>query len=98
MPTGVMWIGWVLDQMDFGGKWRNWIKICITSPLFSIMVNGSPNGFFKGGRGLRQGDPVSPYLFIVVANLLGRMMAKAESVGLVQTFSPNDVDPSILFI
>lgn len=31
------YVDWVLDQMGFGKKWRNWIKICITSPSFSIM-------------------------------------------------------------
>lgn len=42
------------------------------------MVNGSPTGFFRSSRGLRQGDPLSPYLFIMVSNVLNSMIAKAE--------------------
>lgn len=57
-----------------------------------------PKGFFKGGRGLRQGDLLSPYLLIMVADLLGRMMIKVNSVGLVQSFYPNGGGLSVLFI
>lgn len=63
-----------------------------------VLVNGIPKGFFKGGRGLRQGDLLSPYLFIMVINLLGRMMFKANRVGLVQSFCPNNGDLSDPFI
>lgn len=63
------------------------MKICVLSPSFSVLVNRHPKGFFKGRRGLRQDDPLSPYLFIIVANLLGCMAAKAEMVGLVHGFS-----------
>lgn len=45
-----------------------------------------PKGFFKCNHGLRQGDPLSPYLIIIIADLLERMVAKAKSVGLVQDF------------
>lgn len=44
------YVDWVLDQMGFGGKWRNWMKICISSPSFSILVNGCPKVFSKAGK------------------------------------------------
>lgn len=92
------YVDWILNQMGFCKKWRNWMKICITTPLFSILVNGSPKGFFKGNRGLRHANPLSPFIFIMVADLLGRMMSKAESVGLLEAFSLNEVGPKIPFI
>lgn len=62
------------------------MKISILSPTFSILINGYSRGFFKGSRGFRHGDPLSPYLFIIVADLLARMVAKVEFVGLVKGF------------
>nr|GFA57399.1 RNA-directed DNA polymerase, eukaryota, reverse transcriptase zinc-binding domain protein [Tanacetum cinerariifolium] len=53
-----------------------WIMVCITTDSFSINVNGSPYGFIKGARGLRQGDPISSYLFTLVMEVLNLLMKK----------------------
>jgi hypothetical protein len=54
----------ILEKLGFSSTWISWIRICISTP-FSILLNGSPFGFISLGRGLRQGDPLSSFLFIL---------------------------------
>ena len=73
----------VLQRMGFGNVWRWWIWGCLTSTEMSIMVNGSPTKPFHMERGLRQGDPLSPFLFVLVAKVLNHIISRAEEKNLI---------------
>ena len=65
---------YMLQRCDFSEKWRKWIRYCISTVKFSILINGSPSDFFGSSRGLRQGDPLSPLLFDIVMEALSRLL------------------------
>ncbi|GKF15214.1 RNA-directed DNA polymerase, eukaryota, reverse transcriptase zinc-binding domain protein, partial [Tanacetum coccineum] len=72
----------VLQFMGFGQLWISWIRGCLFSARTSILVNGSPSREFSLHRGLRQGDPLSPFLFILVMEGLSVAIKDAIYVGL----------------
>ena len=77
---------YLLNGMGFGLKWRGWIKACITIVQFSILVNGSMTGFFGSSRGLRQGDMLSPLLFLLIMEVLSWILKKTVDSGLLHGF------------
>ena len=55
---------------------------CVTTPNFAILINGSPTSFFRSSRGLRQGCPLSPLLFLLIIEGLNKLIIKAREDGL----------------
>lgn len=97
----------MLSNFGFGSKWINWMKECVSTARISILVNGSPTPEFSPQRGLRQGEPLSPFLFNIVAEGLNILLSRAVQIGLIKgaTLGSNDIiithlqfaDDTILF-
>ena len=77
----------VLERKGFSVKCRSWMKGCLSSMSFVVLVNGNAKGWIKAPRGLRQDDPLSSFLFTIVADALRRMMIRAEERGLLEGFT-----------
>ncbi|KAM0044310.1 putative RNA-directed DNA polymerase [Helianthus debilis subsp. tardiflorus] len=73
-----------MGQMGFPGRWCSWIKGILESARSSVLVNGSPTFEFQCHKGLRQGDPISPFLFLMVMEVLSCLVDKA---GILNIFS-----------
>ncbi|XP_026384912.1 uncharacterized protein LOC113280511 [Papaver somniferum] len=71
----------VLIAMGFGTRWRTWIQGCLSRVPFSVLVNGSVCGKFVSEKGIRQGDPLSLFLFLLVSEILAFMFEKATVKG-----------------
>lgn len=54
----------------------HWVKLCITTPSFSVQFNGELGGYFQSSRGLRQGCSLSPYLFVLCMNVISHKIDK----------------------
>jgi hypothetical protein len=87
----------MMIKMGFAEGWLKWMRACIFESSMSVLVNGSPTNYFKVGRGLRQGDPLSPFLFLIVAEGLAGMIRRAVQIGKFKGFQVNpDVQFQIL--
>ena len=77
----------LMEKMGFEDRWIQLIYGCISSVSYSILVNGEPHGDIKPTRGLRQGDPLSPYLFLLVSEGLNGLIQQAMTAGDLRGFS-----------
>jgi len=80
----------IMAQMNFGEKWRAWIRVCLESSRASVLINGSPTKEFSMQKGVRQGDPLYHFLFIIAMEGLNLAMKAAISKGVFHGISiPN---------
>ena len=70
-----------MRRMDFRDRWISIIMMCVTTVQYSILVNGSPCGVISPSRGIRQGDPILAYLFLLCAEALSALVTKATMDG-----------------
>jgi hypothetical protein len=66
----------ILFSVGFGEQFSQWILSCVTNANIGVLINGEPSSFFKSERGLRQGCPLSPFLFILIMQGLSLLLAK----------------------
>jgi hypothetical protein len=68
----------VMLRIGFNARWVDLVMNCVTSVKYSVLINGNPVGNIQPSRGLRQGDPISPYLFLICVEGLSSLIGKAE--------------------
>ena len=71
----------LMRKMGFAVRWIAWIHLCISSVSYNVLINGEPKGNINPSWGLRQGDPLSPFLFIILTEALISQIQGAESEG-----------------
>lgn len=85
----------MMTKMGFGDRWCKWIDSCLKSSRISVLVNGSPTQEFEMERGVRQGDPLSSFLFLMVAEGLNIVINEAVHQGYFKGIKVGDNDVNL---
>ena len=72
----------VMKRMGFDIRWINLIMMCVTSTKYTVLVNGTPCVSITPSRGIKQGDPIFPYLFFICVEALSLLLTRANGYGL----------------
>ena len=76
----------MMKRLDFGAKLIDTVFRCISTPVFSVVINGKVGGWISPTRGLRQGCPLSPYLFLLCAEGFSALIRGQERLGILKGF------------
>jgi hypothetical protein len=68
----------IMEKMGFNAQWIRWMHMCVTTIIYHILMNDERVGPITPGRGLRQGDLLSPYLFILCAEGMSALIKQVE--------------------
>jgi hypothetical protein len=83
-----------LEAFGFDQHWINWIVTLVSTTSYSLLINGAPAKPFCPSRGIRQGDPLSPFLFILMMEGLSRSIKSATAAGEIKGIKPFENCPT----
>ncbi|MCH88112.1 LINE-1 reverse transcriptase like [Trifolium medium] len=79
-------LDYMMMRFGFGSQWRSWIRVCVFNGNLTVLVNGCPTEEINIQRGLKQGDPLAQFLFLLVVEGLSGAIFRAEELGMFKGF------------
>ena len=76
-----VWLEKVMEKLGFANRFRDLIMRCVSMVTYSIKINGTPRGYITPSRSIHQGNPLSPYLFLLCAEGLSALIQSAMDRG-----------------
>ena len=88
----------VVRKLGFNERWIALIMVCVKTVSYSVLVNGEPKGLINPTRGICQGDPLSPFLFLLCMKGLNNLILKAASEGFIHGFALSRRSPKLIHL
>ena len=85
----------VMKKLGFNDRWIKLLMLCVTTVSYSILVNGEPKGLIHPSRGIRQGDPISPFLFLLCTEGFHGLISQAAAQGDIRGYSLSRNSPRL---
>ena len=85
----------VIRKLGLCERWISLVMMCVTTVSYEVLINGEPRGKITPSKGLRQGDPISSYLFLLCAEGLSALIKKKEAVGLIRGVGVSKFAPPV---
>jgi hypothetical protein len=88
----------VMRKLGFKDRWINLVMSCVRAVTYSVVINGNPVGHIRPTKGIREGDHISPYLFLLCAEALSALLSKAVHSGTITGIPTSPKGPRISHI
>ena len=84
-----------MSRLGFSTWWIKPFLVCVSKVKYTVLVNGYPCGHITPTTGIRQGNPISPYLFLICAEALSSMLTRANNNGLLMGVTTSKKGPCV---